>query len=140
MRASKMLRSSITTEPPAETPKRIAAFCGLARPAQFQETLRSLGYDVALWKEFPDHHRYARTELDSFLEEAGRQGATALVTTQKDWVKVGELRKEWPLLVGCVRLRASVRDEEAFWEFLRGKSDRLGRKNGSGVSRQGTGL
>jgi tetraacyldisaccharide 4'-kinase len=114
-------------EPPAEAPKRIAALCGLARPAQFQNTLRSLGYDVALWKEFPDHHRYERADVAPFLEEARRRGAAALLTTQKDWVKVRELKKEWPLPAGFVRLHASVRKEDEFLKFLGEKSETEGR-------------
>lgn len=60
--------------------QRVVAFAGIANNAQFFETLRAAGVDVAETREFPDHHRYQPGDLpDSGL----------LVTTEKDAVKLG---------------------------------------------------
>ncbi|MED5373580.1 MAG: tetraacyldisaccharide 4'-kinase [Myxococcota bacterium] len=41
----------------------IAAFCGIARPGRFLQTLLDLGVDVQSWHPFPDHHPFTPAEL-----------------------------------------------------------------------------
>lgn len=67
--------------------KRVAAFCGIGNPAGFRHTLESLGADVAVWREFPDHHDYARADVESLAQWAA--GAELAVCTRKDLVKLG---------------------------------------------------
>ena len=67
----------------------VAAFCGIGNPAGFRLTLESCGYDVAKFREFPDHHTFSRADIDSLGEWADQIGAAAVVCTQKDLVKIG---------------------------------------------------
>ena len=67
--------------------KRVAAFCGIGNPAGFRHTLESLGADVAIWQEFPDHHGYTRADVESLVQWAA--GAELAVCTRKDLVKLG---------------------------------------------------
>ena len=68
----------------------IAAFCGIARPAQFFAGLEAQGLQLALRRAFPDHHRYSAAELERLAREARATGATALLTTGKDTVRMGK--------------------------------------------------
>lgn len=67
--------------------KRVFAFSGLANNAQFFETLRNLGAEVAGTAEFSDHHSYTLAELRAIRNAA--RGAELIVTTEKDAVKIG---------------------------------------------------
>jgi tetraacyldisaccharide 4'-kinase len=67
----------------------VAAFCGLGNPAGFRHTLSVCGYEVAAFKEFPDHHRYQRDEIEQLAQWAEQSGAAAVVCTAKDLVKIG---------------------------------------------------
>jgi tetraacyldisaccharide 4'-kinase len=79
------------TEPPANLRHRaVVAFAGLARPAVFAATLQELGTDLKGFQIFPDHHPYSQEELDRLRETARTLGAEALVTTGKDWARLGE--------------------------------------------------
>jgi tetraacyldisaccharide 4'-kinase len=69
--------------------QRIAAFCGIGNPAGFRHTLASCGYEVSLFREFPDHHSYARSDLLSLAEWARQAEIAAALCTQKDLVKIG---------------------------------------------------
>jgi tetraacyldisaccharide 4'-kinase len=60
-----------------------AAFCGLANPGSFRQTLAELGLHAEHFLTFPDHHRYHPEDLRGILE-----GVTAILTTEKDWEKV----------------------------------------------------
>jgi tetraacyldisaccharide 4'-kinase len=103
----------IPERPPVES---IAAFCGLANPDTFFETLELSGASVVLEKTFPDHHRYTREELVALTREAILQGARTLVTTQKDFVNLPGEAAQWvaPLKLIHVEVRLRVRDESAF--------------------------
>jgi tetraacyldisaccharide 4'-kinase len=44
------------------------------------------------FRAFPDHHPFSRQDLQELVREAGAQQAEALITTAKDWARLGE---EW---------------------------------------------
>lgn len=67
----------------------VAAFCGIGNPAGFRHTLNACGYDVVAMKEFPDHHRYQRDDIEALTQWAQQTGAIAVVCTAKDLVKIG---------------------------------------------------
>lgn len=79
----------------------LAAFCGLANPAAFWDTLRELGCQVVFRWAFPDHHHYRPGELRCLAREARAAGAAALVTTEKDAVNLPngfeEVLGDWPV-------------------------------------------
>jgi tetraacyldisaccharide 4'-kinase len=68
--------------------KRVAAFCGIGNPAGFRHTLGALGANVAAWREFPDHHNYTRNDVEAICSLARDAGATLIVCTRKDLVKL----------------------------------------------------
>jgi len=69
--------------------KPVGAFCGIGNPAAFQQTLAGLGADVRAFREFPDHHPYDRKDVVDLEQWATNLPAeAAIVTTQKDWVKL----------------------------------------------------
>lgn len=77
--------------PPAERPfERAGVFCGLGNPEAFRRTLERLGVEPVAWVDFEDHHRYRPRELRHISQEMRAQGATALVTTEKDIMNLCE--------------------------------------------------
>jgi tetraacyldisaccharide 4'-kinase len=75
----------------APTSSPAAAFCGIARPAQFFAQLRSLGVRLADTASFPDHHRYTPSDIDRLLRLRESSGATEFITTEKDIINLGSL-------------------------------------------------
>ena len=66
----------------------LAAFCGIGNPAGFRHTLAGCGYEVAAFREFPDHHAYTPRDLAGLAAWAKASAAAALLCTQKDLVKL----------------------------------------------------
>ena len=82
--------------------RRVAAFCGLGNPAGFRHTLAGVGCDVAVWREFPDHHAYGEADLAELTRAAAAEHADAIVCTHKDLVKLPRVwgdRPVWAVLV-----------------------------------------
>jgi tetraacyldisaccharide 4'-kinase len=67
------------------------AFCGLARPRQFWQSLNDIGiYPVATYG-FGDHHRYKARDIALLQRLARQHEADGFVTTEKDLVKLDGL-------------------------------------------------
>src|SRR5262249_60977679 len=64
--------------------RRIAAVSGVARPERFVADLERLEMQIALRRDFDDHHRYTREELSEIVELAREARAEAIITTEKD--------------------------------------------------------
>lgn len=69
---------------------RAAALSAIGNPASFEALLRSLGCDVVPFR-LPDHYRPAAGELGALAAAARQQGCQAIVTTEKDAVKLPAL-------------------------------------------------
>ncbi|MEM9416233.1 MAG: tetraacyldisaccharide 4'-kinase [Planctomycetota bacterium] len=69
---------------------------GIGNPAAFAKTLAKHTAAVVHCEQLPDHHRYTTSQLNNLIELAKTAGATALVTTEKDWVKWSLLLEDDP--------------------------------------------
>ena len=74
----------------------VAAFCGIARPEQFFAGVCAAGVSIALHRAFRDHHRYTARDIDDLLSSARSVRAIALITTEKDAVRLGNLKAAFP--------------------------------------------
>jgi tetraacyldisaccharide 4'-kinase len=66
----------------------LVAVAGLARPGSFFTTLAGLGIAPAASLAFPDHDAYGPSALGRIEKAAEEAGATAVVATEKDAVKL----------------------------------------------------
>jgi tetraacyldisaccharide 4'-kinase len=101
----------------------VAAFCGIARPEQFFAGLESVGLRLATRLAFPDHHRYTARDLDCLISAARASGATALITTEKDLVRLGNLASAFPASLPLItaRLRIEIENQQATIDWLIGR-------------------
>jgi tetraacyldisaccharide 4'-kinase len=72
------------------TSHRVFAFAGLADNEQFFASLRTNGLDVVGTRSFRDHHRYTAADIAAIKDAARSAGAEAIVTTEKDAVKIDD--------------------------------------------------
>jgi len=106
---------------PAEYMKRkkILAFSGLAKPESFRRTLLSLGAEIVTVETFPDHHWYSQRDAEKLWAKAAKFGVDALVTTEKDLVKMqGLTLGAIPLWALSIRHFFSGNDQLKFEDFL----------------------
>ncbi len=95
----------------------LLAFAGLARPEVFRHTLTDLGVRLLGFQAFPDHHPFSQVELAALVRQAQAAGAAALITTAKDWARLGE---EWAgaLPLWVLEVEAHISQPERILEFL----------------------
>jgi tetraacyldisaccharide 4'-kinase len=95
----------------------LMAFAGLARPEVFTATLGEMEVDLKGHRVFPDHHVYSPAELDQLGAAARSLGAQGLVTTGKDWARLGE-RWDGELPLWVLEVEARLGDAEPVLELL----------------------
>jgi tetraacyldisaccharide 4'-kinase len=102
----------------------VVAFCGIARPDQFFGGLRAARISVTREIAFADHHRYSVRDVERIASSARRAGARAIVTTEKDRIRLGKLISALPgsVPLEIVRLTVSIDGESQFCDWL---SERL---------------
>ena len=71
--------------------KKVAAICGIAVPESFENYLTKLGAEIVHRRRFVDHHRYTKGEIEEFCAAAKEAGASMLVTTEKDAVRIPDV-------------------------------------------------
>lgn len=98
----------------------VAVFCGIARPEQFFAGLERGGVQLATRIAFRDHHRYTTADLSRIAAHAQKAGATALLTTEKDRVRLGPLADSLPaaLTLQVVTLQFEIENEKAAIDSL----------------------
>jgi len=82
------LRNGEMAPPDSFRGKSVLAFCGIANPSRFSNLLRELGAEVCGFLSFPDHHPYPAASLEKIARSFAASGAEAVVTTEKDAVKI----------------------------------------------------
>jgi len=98
----------------------VVAFCGIARPEQFFAGLEAAGLHLSDRISFPDHHRYTAMDLKTLAATAHDKAAAALITTEKDQVRLGILAGSFPqwLPLQTAGLRIEIENESAAIDWL----------------------
>lgn len=90
---------------PCDIPQqRVLAFAGIGHPEKFYQTLREQGYEVVQTRDFPDHYAYTAADIED-LQRAAAADGLALITTEKDFVKLGVLGQG----ISCLKVRAVIK-------------------------------
>lgn len=96
-------------------PDALLAVSGIARPLAFERSLSEAGVRIVGHAVFHDHYRYQERDVERIAACMRRDGVSALVTTEKDFVKLREFGL--PADVWVARLEVSlIGDELSFGE------------------------
>lgn len=95
--------------------ERYLAFCGIAHPSKFFDTLQQDGYNIVNKKIFADHHPYSDKDIQNLKQNAQRQEAT-LITTRKDSVKIP---KELQNNIKVLNIELVFDDKKQISDFLK---------------------
>jgi tetraacyldisaccharide 4'-kinase len=87
--AKPVLQAKLCPIIPDDFPKArpFLAFAGIGRPEKFYATCRQAGLMLSETRDFPDHHPFKESELQSLSRDAKAWGMQ-LLTTEKDWVRL----------------------------------------------------
>jgi tetraacyldisaccharide 4'-kinase len=98
--------------------KRTLAFCGIGNPKGFWKSLEENGVNVAAIREFPDHHKYSRSDIVMLEEEMQQCGAEILLTTEKDAVRFSSNAAGLDKPLWYLEIKAKINEEEQWKSFI----------------------
>lgn len=90
------------------------AFCGIANPSRFTNSLTSLGIRLSGFTAFDDHASYDQASIHKLHTLAEKADAQKFITTEKDYVKIKHLGFNLPLHV--LKIRQNI--ETSFDDYL----------------------
>ena len=96
----------------------IFGFSGIGRNADFQNTVKKLGFNTTGFLEFSDHHHYSALDLETIQSQAKTAGARRLVTTEKDLVRLSP-RNPFTMELIVIGVKISFgNNQQEFMSFL----------------------
>ncbi len=93
--------------------RKVGAVCAIAQPRRFLQTLSESGAEIVDHWFLPDHDRFDPSDLEMFIKKCRLSGATDLVCTEKDRVK---LPPDFPILY--LEMELQIISGEADWQIL----------------------
>ncbi|KKQ48928.1 MAG: Tetraacyldisaccharide 4'-kinase [candidate division TM6 bacterium GW2011_GWF2_38_10] len=93
--------------------------------SHFLSNIKNCGFNIGGVCEYPDHHAYTRSDLIEIIATMKNTGASYVITTQKDWEKLGPLvhmRDDYKkfFLITTVSIEfLSYQEYSFFTEFLK---------------------
>jgi tetraacyldisaccharide 4'-kinase len=67
---------------------KVLAFSAIGNPSSFEQTILDLGVSDVCGVRYVDHHDYTMAEMQYIMQKAVDENVYALVTTEKDAVKI----------------------------------------------------
>lgn len=98
--------------------EKVLAFAGIADPESFFAGLRAKGVNLVRTIAFPDHVAYNRERCDEIAAAMRTSGATVLITTEKDGVKLKGLARDYAERTLLARLELKIYDPEPLHGLL----------------------
>ncbi|NOX24699.1 MAG: tetraacyldisaccharide 4'-kinase [Deltaproteobacteria bacterium] len=99
----------------------LLAFCGIARPESFFDLLgRNNDFNIKTRHRFADHHPFTIRDLTKLQQEARAHDCKALLTTEKDMVKLSGYNANLPVWA----LRVELVMNQEFADFICQKTGR----------------
>ena len=94
--------------------QKVVAFCGIARPQKFYDSLQQANFNITQTFDFADHHHFTETELQKIKQAALSQNCI-IVTTEKDYVR---LSPEWQQQITAIPAKMLINNNEILLELL----------------------
>jgi len=93
---------------------RVALISSIGDPEGFEQTARRLGTTIEAHRAYPDHHAYEPAEWQGIVAWAASLRVEAVVTTEKDFIRLRPLLETSDRLpVWVLRIRMRILDGEA---------------------------
>ena len=97
--------------------KRAVLFSGLAKNQSFYRSMKAVGVKIVSHLEFSDHYRYKEADIKKVNQAAADQDADLIITTEKDWSKLGRI-KRWQADLAVIGIDIVFDDPQGFQAFL----------------------
>lgn len=97
----------------------VGIFCGIGNPSRFVKSVQELGAHVVLTHFSADHQIPSKQALLAFASAAQKNGASILICTEKDKVKLSQMAQvgqmEWPIPIVWIKANLQLVQNKETW-------------------------
>ena len=97
---------------PIDKNKDVFLISGIADSSFFIKTVEELGFSITGHSIFQDHFNYSKKNILDIEKKARAIGADYIITTEKDWVKIIDLKPTYRIIV--INIKFELLNEERF--------------------------
>ena len=97
----------------------VVAFCGIANPKIFIESLSSFCAEAPVVKVFSDHHNYNKNDICLIKQLLLTNNSSTIITTKKDFFKIKNLFKGCSLFI--IDVKHEIKESSSFHSYLQKK-------------------
>jgi len=101
--------------------KKALLFSGIAKNQAFYQTAEKMGVNIVSHLEFKDHYRYKGADIEKINKRAMIKEVDLILTTEKDWAKLGSMDSEfeWQTDLVILGINIDFQPPEMFLNFLK---------------------
>ncbi|XVN40361.1 MAG: tetraacyldisaccharide 4'-kinase [Rickettsia endosymbiont of Argas persicus] len=110
---NKLIQAKIVVSNDVDKSMKYFAFSGIGNPERFFLTLKNHSLNIVGYKTFPDHYNYSRTDLKK-LHLLTKKNNAVLITTSKDYVKIGDFKHN----IICLDVELSINNSDLLYEKI----------------------
>jgi tetraacyldisaccharide 4'-kinase len=118
-RSLRSLDSTVRYEVDWLAKRRVFTFAALGNPTSFEHTVKELGAEIVERVQLADHQAFSRERLAEISDRAATLDIDALITTEKDAIKLPMVEMATPVFV--LEVEMVLEESEAFWGALEGR-------------------
>ena len=85
---------------------------GIADSSFFIKTVEELGFSIIGHSIFQDHFNYSKKNILDIEKKARAMGANYIITTEKDWVKIIDLKPTYRIII--INIKIELLNEKRF--------------------------
>jgi len=90
---------------------------GIARPERVRSFLEQSEIDIVGHKQFRDHHEFSASDLYKVSEDAAKSGATVVMTTSKDRIRIPSWQGSLPIVE--IPYQLTISEQKSFVSLLK---------------------
>lgn len=109
--------------------KSAVAFCGIARPKNFEKTLQNAGLDIRKFVSLADHAPMSAAVIEDVLQICRKEQVALVFCTAKDWIKIASvpaLENQFKnIRLFSTDVQVEMSDEENFLRNIKSMLDSL---------------
>ena len=100
------------------TDESVFVFCGIANPNSFIQTVKEVGLEISGKLIFQDHQKYNKHVLQNLSVQVQNSNCRAVVTTEKDMVKIPEsFKKKFEFYV--IKIDVIFKNDSAIMDLIK---------------------
>jgi tetraacyldisaccharide 4'-kinase len=102
----------VSGEKPTSSKQKFILVSGIGNPDSFNQSVLKQEVELVNTLVFQDHYEYSQNDLENIKKETEKHENTAVLTTEKDWVKWKKFNFNFPVAIFVAKAKILTMDDQ----------------------------